>query len=44
MDINILLCRPTTDVICILIANPIAKAWASVKSAFAAPQLALATA
>ncbi len=43
MDINILLGKSTTDVICIIIANPIAKAWASLKSAMA-PQLAPALA
>ena len=48
MDFNRLLCKSTTDVICILIANPIAKAWNSAKEAvafaFATPVAVRATA
>ncbi len=44
MDINRLLCKPTTDVNCILIAKPFAKAVAAVKSFITPMQFATATA
>ena len=42
LEFNRSSCKPTSDVIRILTANPIAKAWAAVKDAFSVRSFALA--